>query len=266
MTFSYDFLATTIPNFLETAIPHLDITHFLPVVPDRIFSSVRSGVVAAGAGYAYGYIGRVIYPNSGISPLNYAVGFALAFQIKQFAVLLEDDFRDFLGVGNYLENLEKLSESELDLEDFVRCRCWKMIQFKNQILKEIDCICVKVLHIRPYEEVTKKNVEESSFLEMCRYRIGPVFKLAVLEMLSFSISYRLSNGMGFSLPPRTSAPLIVVISSIINEIIFIPGLYVYVRWSNQVGDQIDGNDAYLSAQRAKWIRSCLPPLTPVKIS
>lgn len=265
--FSYDFLATTIPDLgsmlpsLGSTLPSIDITHFLPVVPDRFFSSVGSGIVAAGAGYVYGYIGRAIYPHTGISPLNYAVGFALAFQIKQFVLLLEGQFFDFLGVGSYLEKLEKLSESELDLEDFVRCRCWKLIQFKNQVLKEIDCLFMKVLKVRPYEEVTKENVEAASFFEMCRYRIEPVFKLAMLEMLSFSIAYHLSNGMGFSLPPRTSAPLIVVVSSIVKEIILIPGLYVYVRWSSEIGDEIDGSDAYLSAYRAKWIQACLPSLT-----
>jgi hypothetical protein len=216
--------------------------------------------VAAATGYVYGLAGRVVYPNTGISPLHYSIWFTLAFQIKQFVHLLEGNFHDFLGVRSYLEQLEELSEDELDLSDLLRYHCWKIIQLKNHVLQTIDGIFVSALNIRPYDEITPDNVEEASFLEMCRYRIWPVFKLAVLETVSFSVAYRLCNSMGFSLPARTAVPLIVVISSIIRDIILIPALYCYAHWCNEIADQIEDSNEEVSAYRAKWFRFCLPSL------
>jgi hypothetical protein len=248
-------------SVLGTSVPNIQITDFLPAVPHRFFASAGSTVVAAAVGGGYGLLGRVIYPNAGISPLHYSIWFVFAYQIQQIALLLERKFHDFLGVRSYLEKLEQLSEDDLDLSDLVRYHCWKVIQLKNQAVRTIDGVFSNTFNIHPYDAINQDNVEESSFLEMCRYRIWPVFKMAVLEMVSFSIAYRLSIRMGFSLPARTSIPIIVVISSIVRDIILVPVLYSYARLCNTVIDKIGDDGEKMSAYRAKWFRWCLPSLT-----
>lgn len=248
-------------NFSITQfVPSINLSGFLPAVPDRFFSSVGSSFLAAAMGGTYGLLGRVIYPNAGISPLHYAVWFVLAFQIKQFVLSVESKMDRFLSLRGYLEKLEDISEDQLDLHDLIGLHCWRVIHLKSNTVKVVDGVFSKLLNIRPYEKVTVDNVEGSSFLEMCRYRIWPVFKLTVLDTVTFAVAYHFSNYMGFALPNRTAVPLLIVIRSVVEDIILIPALYVYARFCNRVADDLGEGDANSSAHRAKWIRLCLPTL------
>lgn len=241
-------------------ISQFHFTDFLPAAPDR-FSSVGSTLLSAAIGGAYGLIGRVIYPKAGISPLHYAIWFVLAFQIKQFILSAQCHFGNFLGVKDYLEELENVPEDELDLHDLVRYHSWKVIQLKNHVLHVIDQFFYQIFDIRPYEEIDAENVEEASFLEMCRYRMWPIFKLTVLETLSFALAHRLLNAMGFTIPSQTAVPLFIIIRSVVRDIILVPAVYVYARLCNKLADHLDdGSDEKAAAYRANWIKWCLPAL------
>ncbi len=230
------------------------------IAPDRFYNGAGSAITAAAIGGVYGLIGRVIYPKAGISPLNYAIWFLLAYQIKLAINLLETRFDDFIGVGAYLEALERVPEDQLDLKDQFRYHCWKVIQLKQKCVKVADQIFSRIFHIRPYQEVTPENVQNASFLEMCRYRIWPVFKSTILNTLSFSLAYKLSNKMGFTLPARTSASLLYVIQSIIKDIILVPALYIYVAFCNRLADNLGEGGEVAEAYRSYWIRRFLPVL------
>ncbi len=238
----------------------MSVDSFFTSMPSKFVTSAGTTVVATTAGFAYGFLGRKVYPLSGVIPFHYGIEFALAFQIMQFILQIEKNFRQFLKVESYFKKLEMLSEDELDLEDRVRFHCWKIIQLKNQIILRIDNALVFLFKIRPHHKVTKDNVEQASFIEMCRYRIWPVFKLTVLETLSFRVAFLLCNGMGFKLPVSTSVPRVVIISSIVREIIIIPALYTYANWC-QKSESGEKYTAESLALRAKWIRYFLPSLT-----
>ena len=240
-------------------ISHVNISHVLPPVPQSFYYSTGSTFIAAGVGATYGLIGRVIYPNTGISPLHYAVWFVLALQIKQFVETLENKFEKFLQEGDPLNDLSGLNEDELNLADLVRYHCWKVIHIKMKSLHIIDHIFSKAVNIRFFEDIDEDNVAEASFLEMCRYRAWPVFKAAVLDSLGFALAHNFSNTMGFTLPDRTALPLLIVIRSIVKDIILIPALYVYARFCNQVADKL-GDDEKVASYRAAWLHQCLPKL------
>jgi hypothetical protein len=245
---------------LDQFIPDIHISHILPAVPHRFYSSASSTLVAAAVGGTYGLIGRVVYPNAGIVPLHYALWFVLAFQIKQIVFVSENKFEEFLGVGAYLDKLEHIPEDDLDLDDLIRYHCWRVIQLKNAIVKSVDDLFCTVFDIRSYEEINKDNVEEASFLEMCRYRVWPIFKATLLDTVSFEIAHHLSNKMGFAIPDRTQVSRLLIIRSIVKDIILVPALYVYARWCNQMADDLENSDARSSAYRAQWIRCFLPSL------
>lgn len=241
-------------------IPSIQINQFLPAAPARFYSSAGSTVVAAAIGGAYGFIARILHPTAGISPLHYAIWFALAFQIKEFVYAIENQFEDFLEVEAYLEKLEQTPEDELDLDDLIRYHCWKVIHLKNRVIRAIDSVFTTIFQIRPYDEINEDNVEEASFVEMCRYRIWPVFVSTLLDTASFALAHYFSNGMGFTIPDRTAVPLLIVIRSIVKDIIIVPALYVYARFCNKMADNLEESDERSSRYRAKWIRWCLPTL------
>lgn len=238
-------------------IPDTNLNHYLP----SFYSSASSTFTAAAVGGMYGLVGRVMYPNAGISPLHYAVWFVLAFQIKHFVFSMENRFDRFLCGKVCLQKLEEVSEDESNLEDLVRYHCWEVIQLKDGTLHIIDDFFCKMVNIRPSQEVTADNVEEASFIEMCRYRIWPVFKTTILDTVSFAIAYRFANHMGFTISNYSAVPILIVIRSIVKDIILIPALYVYIRMCNQIADHLrkDQTDAF-SNHRATWIRWCLPSL------
>ena len=241
-------------------LSELKLDRLIPA-PDRFYTSAAGSIFAAAAfGAVYGLVGRVIYPNARISPLHYAIWFTTAFQIKYSVNFIENQFEKFMGVGAYLDELEKAPEDELDLEDRIRCHCWKVIQFRNTALKKIDGAISGIFNIRPYQVVTADNVSDASFLEMCRYRVWRVFKWTILDTISFSIAYRLTNGMGFTLPARTSVPLFIVMSSIVRDILLIPSLYLYARFCNDLAEELGESDQRASHYRAVWLRNILPAL------
>jgi hypothetical protein len=216
--------------------------------------------VAAAIGGVYGLIGRVVYPKAGISSLNYAFWFACAFQIRECINLLEFRFEKFMGVSAYFERLEKIPEDRLDLKDKIRYHCWKVVHLKNYCLQTLDQLACKIFSIRPCQEVRANNVENASFLEMCRYRIWPIFKSTLIDTMSSGLAYRVSNGMGFTLPKQASAALFIVIRSIIKDILLIPALYVYARVCSQLAEELQEEDKHSVVYRVVWIQRFLPPL------
>lgn len=237
----------------------LKLERYLPA-PDRFYKSAGSMVAAAAFGAAYGLIGRVVYPQAGINPLHYAIWFTVAYQIKYCFNLIENHFEEFMGVAAYFHELEKVPEDELDVQDQIRYHCWKIIHLRNAALKRIDEVFSYVFRIRPYQEVKEDNVEDASFLEMCRYRIWRVFKSALLDTLSSAAAYRLTNSMGFTLPDRTSVPLFLIMRSLVLDILLIPSLHLYARFCNQLADELGEGDQNASQLRAKWLKDILPAL------
>lgn len=232
---------------------------FIPS-PERLPSFASSMVIAAAIGGGYGLIGRVVYPRAGISPLNYAIWFATAYQIKECFHFAEKYLEGFLGVGAYLEKLEKIPEDQLDLQDQIRYHSWKMINLKNNFLKKLDQIASHILGIRPSQEINEKNVEKASFLEMCRYRVWRVFKETILDTISSSLAYHLTGGMGFTLPSRTAVPLFIIMRSIVKDILLVPALYVYANFCNQLANELGDKDERAAAFREACIRYILPTL------
>jgi hypothetical protein len=237
----------------------LSWSHFLPA-PARLYSSAGSTIVAAAIGGIYGLAGRVIYPKAGISSLNYAVWFACAFQIKECINLLEFHFESFMGVSAYFEELEKTPEDQLNLKDKIRYHCWRIVHLKNHCLRALDQAACKILAIRPSQDISAHNVEDASFLEMCRYRIWPVFKSTIIDTVCSGLAYRVTNGMGFTLPQQASATLFIVIRSIIKDILLIPALYVYARVCNHLAEELGDGDQRSTIYRVVWIRRFLPSL------
>ncbi len=228
--------------------------------PERLHASAGSLLVAGAMGGAYGLIGRVVYPKAGIIPLHYAIWFAAAYQIQETFILLKNHFEDFLGVTAYLEKLEQIPEDELELDDQIRYHCWKIMSLKNQLVQMIDRIVVKYLGLRPIDDVTEDNVEDASFLEMCRYRAWRVFKATLLASVSSALAYHLTNGTGFALPNHTRVPLFIVMQSIVKDILFVPAAYMYVRACNHLVDQLGDQDVRAASLRERLFRRFLPAL------
>lgn len=248
-------------EYLLTHVPAADLGfhHIIPA-PDKLYASAGSTLAAAGIGFASGLIGRKIYPDNGIVPLHYALWFVLAYQIKEFVCLIERSFESFVDVGAYMDNLENISEDELDFEDHLRTYCWKMIHYKNTGVEKVDFVFCYIFNTRPYQEITKENVYEASFLEMCRFRFWMVFKSTVLDATSFSLAYRLCNATGFSLPARTSLPMILIIQSIVSKIIIIPALYTYVKFCHHLAGEFGDGDEESAEFRETWIKRLLPAM------
>lgn len=244
---------------LNGMIAQFSLSGFLPT-PKSFYSSARSTFVAAMVGGAYGLVGRVIYPKQGIFPVNYTLWFAGAFQIKECFELFQRHFKVFLGVTDYLEQLEYIPENELDLEDQLRHQIWKIIQLKNHCIKTVDAVFCRIFNLRSYQEVTIRNVYEASFLEMCRYRIWKIFKLTILDTISFSITHRLLNTLGFHIPQYMSVPLLLLIRSIVRDIILVPALYSYARFCNTLVNELGNGDKYAASIQEKFINYLLPEL------
>lgn len=251
------FFPTVNFNQLTPYFHYLD--RFIPN-PQKLYAKSYSTVAAAAFGAVYGLVGRVIYPQAGIIPLNYAVWFAIAYQIKQIVHLLESTFDQFLGIGTYLDELEEMDEYDLDLTDRIRCRCWQAVWMKNQCLQSIDEIVSQCLHIRPYQDIKPDNVQDASFLEMCRYRMWPIFRRTVLDTVSFAVAYRGCNVIGLILPARTAVPLLILIRSVVKDILLIPALHIYARICKQVVDEVEDDDPDAHPYRAKFLQYVLPSL------
>lgn len=198
--------------------------------PFYVYSFAGSLVVAPALGAAYGLIGRVSYPNAGISPLNYSVWFTVAFQIKMLIDKVESFFENKLK--DYLKGIENIPEDQLELQNNLKVRLWKVIRFKNKVVKKVDDYFSNLLKIRPLHEVTKENVDRASYLEMCRYRIWKVFKLAIYDTLSSAAAFSLLNRAGLFLPEKTVVPLFLIFRTILFNIGLIPTLYLYLRSTN----------------------------------
>lgn len=198
--------------------------------PEKIYSIAGSiSMLAAPAvGAGYGLIGRAVYPNAGIIPLHYAVWFSVAYLIKYCVLRIESFYEQFMGVQNYLEGLEKIKPQKLASMDKLRCHIWKVTQFRNTVVKEVDEVFCGLFHVRPYTEVTTENVAHASFAEMCRYRVWSVFKSTMLNVVSTIAAYHLTLSMGFSLPNQTDVQLFLIIQSIALSILFVPALHRYL--------------------------------------
>ncbi len=241
-------------------IPNVSLGQFIPAVPKSFYSSAGSTFIAAAVGGTYGFLGRIIYPNAGISPLHYAVWFALAFRVKQVIFSLEKNLEQFLGEETDLERFKDVPKDQLEGCDFIRLHCWEVMGLTNQTLKQIDHVFSRLFNIRPAEEITADNVADASFFEMCRYRIWPIFKMTILDTLSFALAHRLSNSINFTIPDQTAVQLLLVIRSIVQDIILIPALYMYARICNQIADHLIDDDDGMAAYWVEWIHWCLPAL------
>lgn len=248
----------SIRSYFPSHFP-IKLENFLPA-PNRLYSVAGSTFIAAAIGGSYGLIGRIVCPKAGIIPLHYAVWFAVAFQIKECINFGEIYFENFLGIGSYLDKLERIPEDELDLEDRIRFHCWKVIHLKNKSLKTIDRVISQFLDIRPYSDVREDGIKNASFLEMCRYRAWPVFKSTIVDAVSSALAYRLTHQMRLTLPAQTAVPLFIVIRSIVKDIILIPAMHVYARFCNQLADEIGEKDKRARAYRVYWIYRFLPAI------
>ena len=227
---------------------------FIPA-PKGVYSFAGSAFGALGIGYAYGFMARAVYPKVGIVPFHYAVWFGVAFQIKQLIQLNAFLFKKFLSSRSYLEKLKNLPDDELSLKNQARRYCWKVIDCKNRCLQAVDGVVCRLFNIRPHQEIKADNVQKASFIEMCRYRIWPVFKSTLLDTVSSSIAHSLVNRLGFTLPVQTVVPLFIWIRSIMQNIILIPALHVQIRFYKQL--MIDGVSI---TPRREWIQQFLPVL------
>src|SRR5262245_21668623 len=99
--------------------------------PKTFFSFTSSTLIAAAMGVAYALVGRAIYPKQNISPLNYSLWFAIAFQIKQSIRFVEDRYDSFLGDEGSLDQLKSISKKDLCLKDRLRFNFWKLIEIKD---------------------------------------------------------------------------------------------------------------------------------------
>jgi hypothetical protein len=241
----------------ESFIP--DPSHFYSSA--NIFCCSAGSMVAAAAfGGTYGLIGRVIYPQAGIIPFHYAIWFTVAFQIKTCINLLESHFALFLSLEKYFEKLESVSEHGFGIKDRIRYQCWKVIHLRTAVMTAVDDCFSWMFNVRPSYEVTSNNVEDSSFTEMCRFRIWKVFKATILDTVSSSLAWQMTTRMGFSLPNKTAVPLFIIIQSIVSGIFLLPSLHIYMRFCDHVANGIGGHDKPGAQIRAKWLSNYLPAL------
>lgn len=210
--------------------------------PFYVYSFAGSIVVASALGAAYGLIGRVSYPSAGISPLNYAVWFTVAYQIKTVIDKIENYFEN--GLKDYLKGVENIPEDQLKVQNNLKVRLWKVIRFKNSLVTKVDGYFSSIFKIRPYQEVYQEDVNQASYLEMCRYRIWKVFKLAVYDTLSSAAAFSLLNRAGLFLPEKTVVPIFLIVRTILFNIVLIPTLHLYFRWTD----------------RFQWARNYLPSI------
>lgn len=234
-----------------------DFFRFAPQ-PDRLYGLAGSTVLAAVIGCTYGLIGRVVYPSSGIYPLNYALWFAVAFQINHFINKIDFSFKKFIHRGNYFQ--EGISVTRSNLEGIIRRKCWKMNRLKNKYLLSLDYLVCQILHIRPYYKIKRSNVYDASFFEMCRYRVWKVFKSTIIDTASSMIAYRLLVKAGITLPGRTAVPFFIAIRSIVTEVLLIPALYFYARLCSELVGELGNGSQKAARYRALWIRKLLPAL------
>lgn len=250
---------TMISQTVAQLVTNYNLQHYFPA-PERFYSPASSMFVAAGLGYGYALIGRVVYPNTGIIPAHYAIWFTVAFQIKYCITHLENRFEKFMGVEHYIEKLQEVPEEELKVSDQLRYHIWKVIKLKDLAVKKIDAVFSGIFHIRPYMEIKEENVDKASFIEMCRYRVWSVFKLTILNSVSSVLAYHLTKEMGFSLPSRTSVQLFIVIQSIVVNILFVPAVYTYFNFCNALIDWLGEGDEKADYLRKSWIGYFLPKL------
>lgn len=258
-------------NIYTPLLNFLPLSHLASYfhTPDKLYSSAGSALAAAGIGAGAGLVGRAVYPDSGIVPLHYSVWFGLAYQIKSFITLVESRFDGFMDIGAYIEFLEQIPEDALDFKDQFRYNAWKIIRYKTVVLNKIDQLYCYVFSVRPYAQVTVDNVYQSSFMEMCRYRVWKVFKSTIVDAVSISLAYHLCNATGFILPARSSAPLILIIQSITVRIIMVPALYCYINaWNKKNVPAVDAAEgenatpiqAIALPKRILWLNKLLPEM------
>lgn len=235
---------------------NISLNHLLPD-PASLFQSVGSMGLAAAAGAGYGVVARFISPNTGIYPIHYAAWFVVAYKIKEILNHCEEQAGIFIG------NEEPQSDASFIEQSFaekVRLTIWKTIHFKNSLLHAIDGIFCIALNMRPFCEVTAANVEDASFIEMCRFRMWNVFKTTILDFVSILSTHRLVQLAGLSLPARTSVPFFLMVQTIVQNILLAPILYKYLNFCDHLAAELDLESARIAAERARWIRDWLPSL------
>lgn len=236
----------------------MHLERFIPG-PERFFKPAGNVVAAAAFGASYGLIGRVLYPKDAIYPVEYALWFTVAFQIKSVILMCEDQCEQFLGVGTYFSKWDKPPSEPVTWRDHIRSRCWKIVVVRNTVVKKIDAIFSGILNLRPYQEITAANVYDASFLEMCRYRIWSVFKSTLVATFTSFLARQLLVHVGYTFPFITTVNYYIAASAILQDIIFIPSLCLYLRVWDPLGEK-SGEGVGGEKRQVSWVRQYLPAL------
>ena len=235
-----------VPTPLKTLINKV-----IPTV-NSYFSAAGSLLLASGVGVAYGLIGRFIYPRAGIYPLHYGIWFGLAFQIKYILTeIIGKRYRKFCELGiHHIENKKDIFAKE-GIVDQACTLWWKVIYVRYKTMKAVDKVFSKVFKVRRSREITHANVKDASFLEMCRYRLWPIFKKSVVENVAFSVAYHATTFIGLALPLNTAVSTLLVIHSIAIQIIFVSAFHRYMGICRQKAMQMNQKLPDLNSFRLK---------------
>jgi hypothetical protein len=239
-------------SLISGFIAQLPALSQLHITPNMFYGRAGSILTAAVMGGCYGLVGRVISPKANIRPLNYVVWFSVAFQIKS---LMET-----LGILSW----KKLNQAPRSSYSKRRARLhhyfWQLTAQLKIKARKIDATFSEIFHIRPFHELNQANIEDAKFLEMCRYRIGKVFKNTLLDMISFNVAHYFTRKAGIFLPQRTIVPLFIIGRSIIKDIVIIPCLHIYRRVFNDVIASLEKKTQWDISRRIEWMHVWIPAL------
>lgn len=230
----------------------IDSINRVITTPSYLYNQVETVGLAAVAGGTYGLVGRKIFPKTGINPINYAVWFIVAFQIKKVFEQWELQALQTLNA--------KFSPEILESNFIKQTRYYYRIgtYLKDILLSKIDLCFSYVFSIRCCHLVTQENVQDASFLEMCRFRVWNVFKSTIIDNASFAIARVVTHHLGFALPMHTSIPIFLAIETIIQNIILVPLIYKYMDFCNHL--DLDVNLFSTPSERAAIFKRQLPAI------
>jgi hypothetical protein len=218
--------------------------------PTYLFNQADSSHFALVIGGTYGLLGRAVFPQKGINPINYAIWFVVAFQIKKLIQNWETQLSQNLN--------SDAAPNEHKLLPRIRQYYRSGRDFKDMVLNKVDTAVCFLFGLRPYDQITKENVQDALFLEMCRFRLWNVFKSTIIDNASFAIARTVTHQLGFTLPSHTSIPVFLATEVIIRNIVCLPLIYKYMDFSNRL--EIDVSPVSTPSERASVFKQLLPAL------